>query len=136
MHNIVSDSSAYRLICLRASINLLPTEKDLVQFFRALLPVFLFQSRSLQPEEFRPGIRIGRGVQRRFLTLEFLTQDVLHEFRRRFPLMLIRHVSILQCLHLNHSLLDMVSAFTLILIVIITSESGALVSQRCRERHA
>ena len=138
MKDIASDSSPYRMIGLCSPVHLLSTEKDFVQFFRAVLPVFLFQSRSLQAEEFRPRIRIGRGIQCRFLTFEFLTQDILHEFRRRFPLVLIGHISILQCLHLNHSLLEEVSASTHILLVvmIITSESSALVSQRCRERHA
>ena len=64
------------MICLRDLIGLLSTEKDFVQFFRALLPVLLFQSRSLQAEEFRPGIRMGRGTQRRFLTL--YTERPLH----------------------------------------------------------
>ena len=64
------------MICLRDLIDLLSTEKDFAQLFRALLPVFFLQSRSLQAEEFRPGIRMGRGTERRFLTLH--TERSLH----------------------------------------------------------
>lgn len=95
---------AYHRIDFCCSFQLSSADDDFLQFFDALLLVLLLGTRSLQAQVSKPRAGVRHGGQLGFLLFQFSTNNVLHEFRRRLPLLFVRYVTILQGLALYHSL--------------------------------